>query len=439
MKSSIKRFGELDSENLANKIFSMGDALYKAHHQQLENFLMQRNFSKLYKVSIDLIQSPIVPTADRFVASLFYRTALRAAPRRQSMVDQIEDMMNISFMLIRLAREEKSPTLRCLAIGLARSAKLRYEINSLLANHNAGKAIGDGPEGYIFRLEIYKQYRSICLSIKKLIDLLGVAISKQQYHIFSDIYFESAASLSLFRKIQKDRGDEEAISFFQNWIFVTFQFCIVYLAVIADIDRAKRLYSLALHAELFSENEKESLRVRVSHINSDVLEALQAVEINHKPIETGDFLEASTLEQIKYFKDTARNMGMDPDDMNNEMGQIVAMALKNYDPTEILSNCEHLFVHYRPAGIIAQTLQLHSAGGMHLLVCLKHQHVHGTGNLLTNLYSPPSNIPMAGFRESHCVNCRDCSPRATDWKWSLAWQHEELPKHLDFLDKFNKW
>jgi len=438
VRSSIQRFSELDPSLLENRIAAMGNALYKAHHQRLENLLLRREFAEAYKVSGELIQSSIVPTADRFVAALFYRAALRAAPRQKSMTDQIGDMLNISLVLIELARKERAASLRLYSIGLARAAKFRYEMDALVANHNACAALADGPEGYIFRLEMRKEYTKVCLSLKKIIDLLSLIGSKGQYHIFYEIYFECAASLVTFRGIQKERGSEESIEFYQIWLATTFQFCLAYSFLSGNPERAERLYSLALHSSLLDSKETVALKTQLSNISPSSVEVLNTIEKNHKPRTEIDFLSLSTKEQMAYFRDTARHMGMDPEAVDDVMGQIVARALLNYDPTEILKNCEHLFVHYRPGGIVAQTLRLHSAGGMHLLACLKHKHVRGTGNLLSELYSS-AHIPLHSFKESHCDSCLDCCPRAPDWKWSLAWQFNELPKHISFLEKFDAW
>lgn len=438
VRSSIQRFSELDPNLLENRIAAMGNALYKAHHQRLEHLLLRRDFAEAYKISGNLIQSSIVPTADRFVAALFYRIALRASPRQKSVADQIGDMLNISIILIELAREEKSASLRFYSIGLARAAKFRYEMDTLVANHNACAALADSPEGYIFRLEMRKEYKKVCLSLKKIIDLLSLIGSKGQYHIFYEVYFECAASLVTFRGIQKERGSEDSIEFFQNWLITTFQFCLTYSFLSENAERAESLYSLALHSSLLDSKETVALKTQLSNIIPSAVELLETVEKSHEPKTELDFLSLTTKEQMAYFRDTARHMGMDPEAENDVMGQIVARALLNYDPTEILKNCENLFVHYRPGGIVAQTLRLHSAGGMHLIVCLKHNHVHGTGNLLSELYSSPK-IPLHSFKESHCDSCLDACPRASDWKWSLAWQFDELPKHINFLEKFDAW
>ncbi|EOG3623876.1 DUF4365 domain-containing protein [Pseudomonas putida] len=439
VKGSIKRFSSLDPERLESRISEMGNALYKAHHQHLENLLGQGDFSKIYKVSADLLNSAIVPAADRFVAGLFYRIALSAAPLHRAVIDQINDVAQISIVLIALAREEKSVNLRCYAFGLARASKLKYEIDSLVANANASKALMNTPEGYIFRIQLHEQYKAVCISIKKIIDLLSQVAHKGQYHILYEIYLECVTSLVSFRIIQQERGSEESVQFFQHWTVAIFQFCLAYSLLIRDLDRAKRLYSLALHSSLLDAEETCDLHQFIGVMSPDGLELIKAVESNHVPIVQTNFLEVGTEEQKEYFRRTARNMGMDPEDTGNEMGQIVARALINYDPTEIVRNCENLFVHYKPAGIVANSLQMHSAGGMHLLICLKHRHVHGTGNLLSLLYEPDVEIPGLGFKKSHCENCTDCKPRRLDWKWSLAWQESEVVKHGDILSLYKNW
>ena len=439
LKNSIKRFSNLDPQRLESNIEEMGNALYKAHHQKLENLLSDRDFSKIYKISSDLIKSAIVPAVDRFVAGLYYRIALKAAPLHQTMIDQANEIAQISMILIALAREERSANLRHYALGLARAAKLKYEIDSLMANNSAAKALNNTAEGYIFRIELHKQYRSVCISIKKIIDLLSLIASKGQYQILYETYLECVTSLILFRVIQKERGSEDSIDFFQNWMVTIFQFCLSYSFLSNDLDRAEKLYSLALHSKLFSEEERQALKIALNKITPQAHQSIINIEKTHKPKAEINFLKISTNEQKAYFRNTARNMGMDPEDPENLMGQIAARALINYDPTDIIKNCEHLFVHYMPGGIVAQTLQMHSAGGMHIIVCLKHKHANGTGNLLHLLYEPEIDIPGHGFKKSYCDKCSDCVPRATDWKWTLAWQEVEKLKHVEILKIFKEW
>ena len=169
-----------------------------------------------------------------------------------------------------------------------------------------------------------------------------------------------------------------------------------------------------------------------------MLEALLSIENEvASSDDNDDFYSLSTEEQKEYFRRVSKDLGMDPDDPKDEYGQIVAIGLENYDPTEILKNCEHLFVHYRPGGMIAQSLRMHSAGGMHLLVCLKHGYARGTGNLLSILYgnNEEKGFPRT-FKGDHCEGCDDCIPRESNWAWSLGWYNVELPKHKEYLSRY---
>jgi len=437
--NSVKRFGDLSPASLESRIATMGDALYKAHHQQLENLLGKRDFVRFYDVASRLIESSIVPGADRFVAGLFYRRALRIAPTSQTLVDQMVDLARISGFLIRLARQERTTNLRHYAIGLARCVDFRYSIDSLMANHNAEKALGDSPEGFLFRIQMHAPYLRVCTSLKKIIDLLGVIAAKGQYNIFYDVYTECAPSLLYYKAVQQERGSKGAINYFSEWLNATFKFCLTYAVLVGNIHRVAKLYSLALHAQLFDADETRELKLQLSSIDASAFTALDEEEKNYNTQEKVSFLDLSNDQQKNYFRDTARNMGMDPDDSDNELGRIVARGLQNYDPTDILTDCEHLFVEYRPGGIVASALRMHSAGGMHMLLCLKHKHVHGTGNLLSELYDSSSQGPFRGFKQQHCGNCSDCVPRAPEWKWSLAWQWEERPKHEGFLNELHNW
>lgn len=150
-----------------------------------------------------------------------------------------------------------------------------------------------------------------------------------------------------------------------------------------------------------------------------------------------DFYSISIEEQKSFFVHMAKNLGMDPDDSESEFGHIVDIGLKNYDPTSIMRNCESLFVHYRPGGIIARSLRMHSAGGMHLLVCLKHGHAQGTGNLLTLLYDDSNDLNLGyGFKQQNCDKCSDCQPRLENWSWNLKWYEAAVEENKNFLIKY---
>lgn len=128
---------------------------------------------------------------------------------------------------------------------------------------------------------------------------------------------------------------------------------------------------------------------------------------------------------------------MDPDDPESRFGHVVAMGLKNYDPTDIMKNCESLFVHFRPGGLIAQSLGMHSAGGVHLLVCLKHRYAGGTSNMLSELYDNSGGPDFThGFKQKNCDKCPDCKPRKEGWSWNLKWYDGAVEENKELLLKY---
>ena len=80
---------------------------------------------------------------------------------------------------------------------------------------------------------------------------------------------------------------------------------------------------------------------------------------------------------------------------------------------------------------------MHSVGGMHLLVCLKHGCAQGTGNLLTLLYDD-SDGPNLGhsFKQQYCDKCSDCQPRSEDWSWDLKWYENAVEENRSLLNKY---
>tara|TARA_R110001583_G_scaffold30529_1_gene105522 strand:+ start:221 stop:883 length:663 start_codon:yes stop_codon:yes gene_type:complete len=213
---------------------------------------------------------------------------------------------------------------------------------------------------------------------------------------------------------------------------------LTYCVITKDTFRIERLYYLI--STLLKEDP-----LATSEARNIVLASLPELEENlgrveHSILEMDDqrdFYSISIEEQKSYFVDMAKNLGMDPDDPESEFGHIVEMALKNYDPTDIMINCASLFVHYRPGGIIAQSLRMHSAGGMHLLICLKHGHAQGTGNLLTQLYDNSEGPDLGfSFKQQSCDNCSDCNRRSEDWSWSLKWYESAVEENKELLNKY---
>jgi hypothetical protein len=439
LKDSIGRYPTVSPSSLNKKIEDIGDALFKAYHQKLNNLLFDGAFNAVFQQASEICTSKIVPAKDRFVALLYYWQAFQAAPFTRVKREIAEENFKVCHWLINLAREQKSRVHRLIAIGKSRRVKFKLQLDQLHATHHSINHFEkDSFEHLIFNSQTHEMYRESCLSLQKIIELCNRLTRDGQYHVLSDIFVDIYASVLIFKGIHEARGSKESIEFLDQWHKSMSLLVMTYCVIAKDFFKTQRLYYLiAVQPRNDSSSTKEAKRLILSSLPE--LET-QLNEIDTSILEVNDdrdFYDLTTEEQKSFFSDMAKNLGMDPDDPKSEYGRIVDMGLKNYDPTSIMRNCESLLVHYRPGGIIAQSLGMHSAGGMHLLVCLKHGHAQGTGNLLTRLYEDTDGSDLGfSFKQQHCNKCTDCKPRQEDWTWSLRWYERAVKENSELLNKY---
>lgn len=140
--------------------------------------------------------------------------------------------------------------------------------------------------------------------------------------------------------------------------------------------------------------------------------------------------EWSDKEEVEFFRERAKALGMDPDDPKNEMGRIINQGLKDYNPERVLRDCEYLLVFpSRAQGIPARMVGLPTAA-MKWVCCKQKGHAMG-GWSLDDIYESP--LPAHGFKAKYCNGCTSRAARAEDWKWSSKWQNEELERNKDFV------
>ncbi|HCP1847288.1 TPA: DUF4365 domain-containing protein, partial [Escherichia coli] len=77
LKDSVVRYPIISPSTLDKKIEDIGEALYKAYHQQLDNLLSEKKYDAVFERSNEISHSPIVPAKDRFIAVLYYFQAFQ--------------------------------------------------------------------------------------------------------------------------------------------------------------------------------------------------------------------------------------------------------------------------------------------------------------------------------------------------------------------------
>lgn len=440
LKVAVSNCKTLQPEALNKCIEQVGDALFKAYHIKLDQLLFDRAFDALYQQASDIIQSRIVPAKDRFLATLYFDQAFKIAPYKQVKNEQIEEQLKLCEYLIHFAREQRESVYRLTAIAKARCSLFNIKVEQLHALHHTNENFSSGSFEYLYmNRETHKQYHDVCFQLQKIINMCHRLINRSQFNILADLIRDVALSIGLFKTIHKVRGSDEAITFLDEWSEKMMHTILTYVSLVNDLRKVEQLYLMVnLQTELKDIIQFDVRALILEHCSGaeELLDALDQVMASKD--QSTMFYDASIEDQKQFLTDLAKNLGMDPDDTDCRLGQIVAMGLVNYDPTDVIGHCGHMFVDYRPGGIVAEQLRMHSAAGMHLLVCLKHSHAIGTGNLLSRVFDDANGPEFAwGFKQKYCDKCNDCESRSDDWCWSLKWQQEERNKHHELLCKFD--
>jgi hypothetical protein len=245
LKESIDRYPSISPSSLNQKIEDIGDALFKAYHQQLNNLLLDKNFNGVFKKSSEICQSPIVPAKDQFVALLYYFQAFQISPFTNVKREIFEENFKVCHWLINLAREQKSRVHRLIAIGKSRRVKFRLQLDQLYATHHSVDHFHkESLEHLIFNNQTQQLYRECCLSLQKIIELCNRLTRDNQYHILSDLFIDFYASILIFRSVHDARGAKESIDFLENWHKNMASLVMTYCVITNDIFKVERLYYL---------------------------------------------------------------------------------------------------------------------------------------------------------------------------------------------------
>ncbi|WP_224970442.1 DUF4365 domain-containing protein [Acinetobacter oleivorans] len=437
IKKAVSNYLVVRPDEIDKCIHDIGDAFFKAHHVKLNRLLLQKEFTAVYEQATQIVQSPLVPPKDRFVALAYYAEAFESAPYREIKHEQVKERLIIKEMLVRIAREVRNKIYGTTAIGKLRIELFRIKLEQLHALHFSNANFDSRSIEYMLMDgQIHQLYLEVCKELQKLIMLCNKLISQSQFDVLAMLFVELARLLYLFKTVHSARGSKHSIEFLEEWLSQSIETVIAYVSLCADYQKLGKLYFSYIN-EVYEDRAKlTSMRALVLKLFPDAKEMLDKIEVHVEELyaEQG-FYESSPEEQKAFFKNLAKSLGMDPDDSENKAGQFVKIGLQNYDPTDVMKNCENLFVHYNPAGMIAQQLGMHSLG-MITLVCLKRHYVRG-GWSLTEAYDQDSEHDfLQGFKQQHCNQCSDCTLRQNDWKWSLQWHNEEVSNHKALLGKF---
>lgn len=161
-------------------------------------------------------------------------------------------------------------------------------------------------------------------------------------------------------------------------------------------------------------SEVKTIRRELRDASSRHFEAMQQAD---------DAKEMSLEDEEHIYRRMAEGLGINLDDPDDEIANIVRIGINDLNPERVLQNCQHLFVRLEGGGIPAEMLRLPTAGFKTVFCTL-----HGGGVSALELDN--------AYKSQHserCESCTDRNPHPEGWRWSREWQIEQNEKHKAFL------
>ncbi len=137
-----------------------------------------------------------------------------------------------------------------------------------------------------------------------------------------------------------------------------------------------------------------------------------------------------TMDELReYYADHAAELGINLNNPDDRIAEIVRIGLDDLDPTRVSKNCKHIHVMTASYGLPAEMLGLPTAGSK-CVICLKHGHSMQTLKLDSAYESFKTRMPWddSGIR---CENCPDVDPHPSNWEWSQEWDKQQMERYRE--------
>lgn len=188
--------------------------------------------------------------------------------------------------------------------------------------------------------------------------------------------------------------------------------------------------SKAMLVNSFGENEKIKAIDELKKLRDEFPDGkdkdlfMQSIEQMEK-MQTEEQLteDIRTEDEELIYRKMAAALGIDLNNKDDRIAEIINIGLKDLNPERVLKNCQFIFLTLSGGGLPAQWLKLPTAGRKNIN-CTKHRYMIG-GLILDRVYEY--------FDSEYCSKCPDKLPHTTEWKWTRKWQQvqEEI-----FFKKF---
>jgi uncharacterized protein DUF4365 len=173
-------------------------------------------------------------------------------------------------------------------------------------------------------------------------------------------------------------------------------------------------FALATMGEIRDEETKH----RTQELVDRVIRSYQGERLEG-PVKT-------TYRQV--YENMATALGVNLSNPSDPASKLVEIGLADLDRSRVLTNCEHIFITFGTHGLVAELLDMPTAGHK-ILHCDLHEYAI-QGLSLDGTYD--------SFKKQYCDNCADSCPRPSSWQYSDEWQQEENQKQKKYMERFAK-
>ena len=462
MSHACESLAELPQENFDNLSFEVDEIeelerkfADKAFIAKITKLWKQKNrdYAALEKVSRDALSNVNNSAATKVSAVLNIEKALedkvKGSPILQAQLDKI--YFETAVAIKELTRNE-SKSWRLYSLLFWRSALLRIasaDDFALFTNHKIHRS-DDGSDGLDFICNFtlgiarHKTFKKVIRIYNQCIRLFSFALNSSEYWMIPQVILRVAQSLPpVFIHLWGEGLEETAALFRDHFNEILKKTASITFALEKWDDLALLVFSaFTLNSQKNQEQYQETYDWALATLNSipdesrrkEWLNCLQDMTQTFDPMKNKiEFEEpdAPIEEEYQIYIQMAQAMGINLDDPNDRIAQIVNIGLKDLNPERVLKNCKHLFVYVGHYGIPAQMLKLYTAGSKYLR-CTKKDVAIG-GQSLDGIYD--------SLKREHCSKCKDADPWSEGWKWTRSWQNKESEKeiHKQFEERKNSF
>lgn len=190
----------------------------------------------------------------------------------------------------------------------------------------------------------------------------------------------------------------------------------------------KTLYHYYKQEDICNEIVEEYIKLSKNNNHENYIERSMNLKESIKvPFAIQEEIKPSDENIINFYEELFKRDGINLEDSNDKIANILKIGLKDMNPERVLKNCIHLEIAFGSHGLPAEIYGLPSAGSK-ILYC----------KFKSGIESLDLDAIYHDFKNEYCKDCPHLEKHDDDWKWSEEESRKRSPEFSEFLTKLNK-